>query len=91
MSSKGLNVIAAEKWPGSVEDGIAFLKSFVQIVIHPNCVHQKEEARLYKFKVDKVTGDILREIVDKHNHCWDSDRYALEPAIGGNRSIYNVL
>lgn len=89
VSGKGLNVIAAEKWPGSVEDGIAFLKSFVQIVIHPDCTHQKDEARLYKFKVDPVTGDIKKEIVDKHNHCWDSDRYALEPAIGGRKSIYD--
>jgi phage terminase large subunit len=87
----GLNVIAAEKWPGSIEDGIAFLKSFEQIVIHPRCEHQAEEARLYKYKVDRVTGDVLTDIVDKHNHCWDGDRYAMEPAIRKKKSIYGVL
>lgn len=77
----GFNIVAAEKWPGSVEDGIEFLKSFVEIIIHPRCVEHIEEARNYKFKEDKVTGDILPIIVDKHNHCWDADRYALQPAI----------
>lgn len=91
VAGKGLHVIGAEKGPGSVEDGIAFLKSFVEIVIHTRCHYQIDEARLYKFKVDPITGDILKVIVDKHNHCWDADRYALEPCIGGNRSIYGVL
>lgn len=91
VSGHGLHVIGAEKWAGSVEDGIAFLRSFVEIVIHPRCTHQSDEARLYKYKVDPLTGDVKKDIVDKHNHCWDSDRYALEPMIGGHRSIYNVL
>lgn len=77
----GLKVVAAEKWPGSVEDGIAFLKSFEEIIIHPRCKHAEFEAKNYKFKEDKITGDILREIVDKHNHIWDAVRYALQPAI----------
>jgi len=76
---------ATEKWPGSVEDGIAFLRSFDQIIIHPRCEHTAEEARLYSYKVDRLTGDVLPAIVDKHNHIWDSVRYALCPLIQ-NRS-----
>jgi phage terminase large subunit len=70
-----------EKWKGSVEDGIAFLRQFDRIVIHPRCVHTAEEARLWSYKVDKQTGDVLPDVVDAHNHCWDSERYALAPLI----------
>jgi phage terminase large subunit len=74
-------VISVEKWEGSVEDGIAFLRQFEQIVIHPRCTHTADEALLYSFKVDKLTGDVLTEIVDKHNHIIDALRYALQPMI----------
>lgn len=84
---------AAEKWPGSVEDGIAFLRSFESIVIHPDCRHAIEEARLYSYKVDRLTGDVLPDIVDKHNHVWDSVRYGLGPMISnvGNLAIWAKL
>jgi phage terminase large subunit len=74
-------IVAAKKGPGSVEDGISYLRSFEQIVVHPRCVHTDEESRTYKHKVDPLTGDVLPDIVDKNNHCWDSIRYALEPLI----------
>lgn len=76
---------AAEKWAGSVEDGIAFLRSFERIVIHPRCRHTIEEARLYSYKRDRLTGDVLPIIIDAHNHCIDAIRYALEPAIQNRR------
>lgn len=69
------------KWPNSIEDGIAYLRSFEEIVIHPDCPHTKEEAVLYSFKVDEQTQEVLRKIVDKHNHTWDAVRYALAPII----------
>ncbi len=74
-------IVAASKWPGSVEDGIAFLRSFEQIILHPRCTHTLEESRTYRYKVDKLTGDILPIIIDANNHCWDAVRYALEPLI----------
>lgn len=74
-------ITAASKWSGSVEDGIAHLRQYETIVIHPRCVHAHEEARLYSYKVDKRTGDILPKIVDEHNHIWDAVRYALDPLI----------
>jgi phage terminase large subunit len=81
MVKRGLMMESCKKWEGCVEDGIQYLRSFVQIVIHPRCRRMAEEARLYKYKIDKLSGDILPIIVDKHNHGWDSIRYALEPMI----------
>lgn len=74
-------VTAAPKWPGSVEDGVAFLRQFERIVIHTRCEHVLEEARLYSFKVDRLSGAVLPDIVDKFNHCMDALRYALAPLI----------
>lgn len=72
---------AVAKWPGSLEDGIAFLRSFKEIVVHPRCVNLIREARLYSHKIDKRTNDVLPDIVDAHNHGWDAVRYAVTPMI----------
>lgn len=72
---------AAEKWPGSVEDGVAFIKAFDKVVIHPDCQQTAREFRLYSYKVDRLTGDILPVIVDANNHYIDATRYALAPLV----------
>ena len=59
MRRQGFNISAADKWPGSVEDGIAHLQGFKEIVIHERCANLQTEARRYSYKVDKQTGDIL--------------------------------
>jgi phage terminase large subunit len=74
-------VEGAPKWTGSVEDGIAHLRQYEAVVIHPDCPHVAEEARLYAYKVDQQTGDVLPVVVDKHNHTIDAIRYALAPRI----------
>ncbi|MCO2380649.1 PBSX family phage terminase large subunit [Pseudomonas aeruginosa] len=79
-----------EKWKGSVEDGIAHLRSYVEIVIHERCTKTLREARLYSYKVDRQTGDVLTDIVDKNNHYWDATRYALGPLIK-RRSAVGIL
>ena len=71
----------AEKWKGSVEDGIAFLRQFEKIVIHPRCSHTFQESRLWSYKKDRLTGDILADLVEGNEHCWDAIRYGLEPMI----------
>jgi phage terminase large subunit len=78
---QGFNVEAAEKWPGCVADRIAHLKGFKQIHIHQRCKELQTEARLYSYKRDRVTGEVLPMIVDKHNHCWDAVGYALDQYI----------
>lgn len=88
--------IAADKGKGSVEDGIAFLKSFDKVVIHPRCTQTLKEFDLYSYKTDKLSGDVLPTLDDKFNHVIDAIRYALEPimkarnsgfASGGKRSF----
>jgi phage terminase large subunit len=74
-------IMPCEKWKGSVEDGIAHLRSYERIVIAPNCRHTIEEMRLYSYKVDRLSGNVLPDVEDKHNHCIDAIRYALEPMI----------
>lgn len=71
----------AKKWPGSVEDGLAWLRGCEAIVIHPRCTHAADEARLYSFKTDRQTGDVKPQAEDRHNHIWDAVRYGLEPLI----------
>lgn len=82
------NVVPAVKGPGSVEDGIEFLRGFDRIYIHPRCTNTAQEFRLYSYKVDKRTGDVLPDIVDKWNHAIDSIRYALEPLMRRRLEIY---
>lgn len=69
---------SAEKWQGSVEDGIAFLNQFHRIYIHPRCVQLAAEVKNYRYKVDKMQNDIVLPIlIDAHNHGFDALRYAL--------------
>ncbi|HZT01472.1 MAG TPA: PBSX family phage terminase large subunit [Steroidobacteraceae bacterium] len=75
------NARSAEKWPGSVDDGIAYLRAFSQIVVDPACKHFLDECRSYSFKVDRLTGVPLPEPQDKNNHLIDALRYALSPLI----------
>ena len=70
-----------KKWPGSVEDGVAFMKSFEKIIVHPRCTKTAREFRLYSYKVDRLSGDIMPVIVDANNHYIDAIRYALAPMI----------
>jgi len=70
-----------EKWKGSVEDGVAYLRSFKRIIVHSRCVETIKELRLYSYKVDRLSGDILPDIVDAHNHYLDALRYAVGPMV----------
>jgi len=72
-------MIAAAKGAGSVEEGISFLQSF-DIVVHPRCVHVIDELSTYKYKEDKLTGEVLPILEDKRNHTIDALRYACEGA-----------
>lgn len=80
-------IVGVEKWKGSVEDGIAHLRSYKEIVIHPRCTQTLREARLYSYKVDRLSGDVLTDIVDANNHYMDATRYALGPLIKGKRPM----
>lgn len=74
-------VRSCKKWTRCVEDGIEYMRSFKKIVIHPDCVKTAQEFDLYSYKVDRQTEEVMRDIVDKHNHYIDGIRYSLEPHI----------
>jgi phage terminase large subunit len=88
VKNKGFNITGAEKWAGSVEDGIRHLNQYRVIHIHARCRRMKDEARMYQFKVDRVTGEILPDIVDAHNHGWDAVRYGCDGLIKHKRSSF---
>jgi len=89
MKIAGFKCIAADKWQGSVEDGISHMRGYEKIVIHPRCRRTSEEFRLYSYKTDRLTGDVLPDLIDRHNHCIDAIRYAIQPIIRAkNKSIF---
>jgi phage terminase large subunit len=81
IAGQGFKIVGASKWPGSVKDGITFLRSFEEIVIDPGCSGIRQEAKLWRYKVDRLTEDVLPILEDGHEHGWDSVRYALQPLI----------
>jgi len=60
-------------------------------VIHPRCEQTISEFRLYSYKVDRLSGDVLDTIVDSNNHFIDALRYALEPIMKGTSINYRKL
>jgi phage terminase large subunit len=79
MRKAGFDIAGAKKGKGSVEDGIEFIKSFHEIVVHPRCKHAIDELKMYSYKLDRLTGEPTPVLEDKHNHIVDALRYALEP------------
>lgn len=77
MRRHGFKIVSAVKGPGSLEDGIQFLKSY-DIVVHPRCKHVIDELTHYSYKVDPLTEEVLPLLEDKNNHTIDALRYALE-------------
>lgn len=83
------------KWPNSVIEGIRWLRSHAEIVIHPRCTNTIRDFRLYSLKVN-AAGDILPEPVDSDNHSPDSARYAFAPLIkaigqGGTKKVRGLV
>lgn len=79
-------ITAVKKGKGSVEDGIAFIRAFERVIIKPDCKSTIDEFRLYSYKVDRHTGDIMPTIIDAHNHYIDALRYAIEPMINRKKA-----
>lgn len=74
---------------GKVEDSVEFLRSY-EIVVHPRCTHMIDELTLFSYKVDALTGKVLPVLEDRHNHCIDALRYALEGtrrAMAGTKKV----
>lgn len=80
-------IIGVDKGKGSVEDGIEFIKSFAMVVIHPRCQETAREFQRYSYKVDRLSGDVTKVILDKFNHYIDSIRYGLEQVMKNRGKI----
>ncbi|WP_225770564.1 PBSX family phage terminase large subunit [Inquilinus sp. Marseille-Q2685] len=87
MQRQGFGAIkGSAKGPGSVEEGVEFLKAH-DILVHPRCRHLIDELALYSYRTDPKTGAILSELEDRGNHAVDALRYAVE---GQRRSTYDT-
>lgn len=72
-------ITGATKGPGSIKGGVKHILSYSEIVIHSRCKKTIREFINYKFKTDRLSGQITSEIIDDWNHIIDAIRYALEP------------
>lgn len=94
VKRQGYFIEGAKKWPGSIEDGISYLKSFEEIIIHPRAEAAIDEFKKYSYKVNKQTDEILAIPEDKNNHIIDSLRYSLHKEIlasGTSLSVWSQL
>ncbi len=90
VKSQKVNIVGAKKGPGSIDDGIEFMKTY-KIIVSPSCTHTIDEFESYSYKVDKRTGEILPEYEDSNNHIIDPIRYALEPLMLASYSRVTIL
>ena len=78
MRRNGYPKIApAVKGPGSVEDGVEWLRGF-DIVVHPRCENVIRELARYAWEIDDHTGKPTSKLAEKDNHTIDALRYAYE-------------
>lgn len=78
LNQRGFRIESSTKGAGSVEDGIELIRSFDKIIIHERCRHTQDEFRLYSYKRDRLTDQIIPVPEDKNNHLIDALRYALQ-------------
>lgn len=77
LRTKGFNAVASKKGAGSIKTGINWLLGY-KIIIAPECMNMRNEARLYSWQTEKLTGKVLPVTCDSDNHGWDAVRYATE-------------
>lgn len=70
-----INAIPAQKGPESVRAGLDFMRSCVIHIVAPS-PHVVDEARTYRYKVDK-NGDPLPDPVDYKDHAMSGIRYGI--------------
>jgi len=71
----GINAIAADKKPGSIMEGIDYLKRH-NVLLTRNSGNIWKEYRHYKWQKDR-DGNFINKPVDMFNHGIDAIRYAL--------------
>jgi phage terminase large subunit len=72
-----LNIMGAEKAPGSVEHGVKWLADLEKIVIDPtSCPLAAMEFVNYSLEMNR-DGQVISRYPDKNNHSIDAVRYGL--------------
>jgi phage terminase large subunit len=77
--SYGINILPANKGPGSVLQGIQKVQQ-QRISVTKRSVNLLKEYRNYVWITDK-DGRIINEPLDLNNHCMDAIRYGLEALV----------
>jgi PBSX family phage terminase large subunit len=73
----GMNIVGAEKPPGSIEHGIKYMQDLEEIIIDPvRCPRAATEFVNYALLVNKQ-GEVISKYPDKDNHTIDAMRYML--------------
>ena len=75
----GIAIKPSIKGPGSVKDGIDWVKRH-RIHIHPQCVNTVKEISAYKYKEDK-NGNVFDEPVPFNDDAMSALRYAVEELV----------
>ncbi len=86
----GFRIKPSKKGKNSVEEGIAFLQAH-DIVVDPSCRHAIDELTLFSYRIDRLTGDVLPVLEDRHNHVIDALRYALEAQRRGDYRLITLV
>jgi len=87
MKRRGYFIKPSRGWPNCKEDRIEFLKSFEEIVIHERCKNTKYEFANFSYARDRLTDEILRKIVEKHDHAIDAITYALDDVMKNRKKL----
>jgi len=81
MQRRGFTVDSApKKWYGvksSVQAGINYLRNFEEIIIHERCKETIKEAKYWRWKTDKDSGEILPILIDDNDHLMSGLRYSM--------------
>lgn len=80
----GLNIYPVQKFPGSIEAGIDFMKT-KKIYITENSLNAKKEFDNYTYQQDK-DGKWLNQPVDDYNHIIDGVRYVCMMELMGRKA-----
>jgi phage terminase large subunit len=84
----GMNVMAADKYPGSVDHGIKYLQDMEQIIIDPKrCPLAAKEFINYALDVNRQ-GEVISKYPDRNNHCFAGHTQVSIP--GGSKRIDQI-
>lgn len=82
-----------EKWPGSIMDGVRFVRKFRKIIVHTRCPNTYRESKQYKYRKRKDGTIISGDPIDANNDAMDCIRYLISDFVPRNSKmkIWEVL